>query len=150
MHRPPAVHVQGGGRNASLRRASVVLTSVALGAADKVAALLDFNLLEKVLLSCSCSILMAGMIFQSAQFAEGSATYTGFTVLVFLVFFGAVGLFVRLVAVEVRRTCGGKSSSGGSRYAPVRGDEWTTNPMRKESKEVAPAAASPSGQLCKE
>lgn len=160
-----AAAAPGGARSSTaLRRASVFVGVVAVDAvdrvADSVASLLDFNLLETVLLSCSFAILMAGMVFQSAQFPPGSNAYVGLTVLVFLVFFCAVCLFVRLVFVEVGRTCR-PDSKGGRAFAPAatidasrrrggvhRGSEdetralvlpdvaaasWTDNPIRKQN-----------------
>ena len=83
----------------------------------------------QVLLASSTSVLIGGMIFESSQLAEGSVAYLLMTVIVGGVIVASVGLFLRMLVIESRRTCKKRAmppsrnvSSGGGGTG---GDEGT-------------------------
>ena len=64
----------------------------------------------QVLLASSTSVLIGGMIFESSQLAEGSVAYLLMTVIVGGVIVASVGLFLRMLVIESRRTCKKRAS----------------------------------------
>ena len=75
-------------------------------AAAEVERLLDFNVLETVLLASCVAVVLGGMMFGSARFPPGSPAYIALTVAVAAIIVASVCLFVWMLAKETRRTCG--------------------------------------------
>ena len=81
--------------------------------------LVDFNVLETVLL-CSCvSIILGGMIFQSSQFEVGSAMYILLTIAVLAIMIGSILLFCYMLYAEMKRTCSSRPAAKKSERSPI-------------------------------
>jgi hypothetical protein len=130
-------------RRAAVRRASVAaLAGAAADAAARLAhgadALVDFNVLETVLLSASSGVLLGGMIFQSAAMEQGGHGYVFLTVLVSALIIGSVALFIWMLGVETRRACRRGAPPGTSlglgSGAAAAAAVWTEKPLRHQRK----------------
>ena len=92
-------------RRTSIAAVADVVANVGTAAVAEVEALIDFNVLETVLLCSSTAVLVGGMMFESSQLPVDSAGYGFLTFLVATIMVCSVGLFIVLLAIESRRTC---------------------------------------------
>ncbi len=100
----------GAGRGGTARtgRRMGVTASSYMGATalrQHVEELLDFNVLETVLLASCVAVVLSGMVFVSAEFVEGSIGSGIVTALVIICVVGSIALFFWMLAHEMKRSC---------------------------------------------
>ena len=80
----------------------------------RLAYVFSYNKLESVFLITAITILLCGMVFQSAAITIGSPVYVLLTVLVAVLMVGAVFGFIVLLSVELYRSCKFAALSGNA------------------------------------
>ncbi len=73
--------------------------------ATKAHHLMDYNVLETVLISSCVAIILGGMVFQSAELSPGSVGYLVLTALVEATMVGSLVTFIVVLVSETRATC---------------------------------------------
>lgn len=66
---------------------------------------MDYNVLERVLISSCVAIILGGMVFQSAELTPGTAGYVMLTILVEAIVICSLITFVVVLVTETRNTC---------------------------------------------
>ena len=104
---------------------------------------MDYNVLETVLISSCVVIILGGMVFQSAALTPGTAGYVVLTILVEAAIFGSLVTFIVVLVTETRNSCQKKKPAADA--APgaksSEGQFSVGNPMRAAQAAAAAAAA---------
>lgn len=103
----------------------------------KIPSLINYNMMESILILSSCFIVLGGMIFESTQFTTNSFAYICITTLVCAVIFGSIFVFLIMLLREIMKIEGNNVTDDAINDVANNNSEeekWQKNPLSKSRK----------------